>query len=200
MAENMLTAESCSGLIKTKELAKILGVSDRRLQMMTKSGLLHKADAEAGTRGVYRMPDVIREYRAALADAAQGHKVRDEAETDMTKSKLSAEVRYKEAKAKKAEVELKEYVGEFHRSDDVEKLVNELIYSVRNAMMAMPGRLASECVGKTAKEISEAVRKEVFSTLEQLSQHEYDPEKYRKLVRERSGLKTLDADDDEDED
>lgn len=192
MGEVMLTEESLSGYIKTKDLAKVLGVTDRRIQDMTKQGLLHKADAEVGKKGIYKMPEVLREYRAALAEAAKGHKVRGESEENLEKAKLLAEVGYKKAKARKAEAELKEYEGMYHRADDIEKLVTELVFAVRNALMAMPGRLSAACEGKTAVEISEMIKKETYAILRELAAHEYDPAAYRKLVREREGWRALD--------
>ncbi len=200
MGEVMLTEESLSGYIKTKDLAKVLGVTDRRIQDMTKQGLLHKADSEVGKKGVYKMPDVLREYRASLSESARGHKVRNESEENLEKAKLLAEVGYKKAKARKAETELKEYEGLYHRADDIEKLVTELVFTIRNALMAMPGRLSVVCEGKTAVEISQLMRKEVYAVLSELAAHEYDPGAYRKLVREREGWKALEErEDDRDE-
>lgn len=189
----MLTKESLSGYIKTKDLAAVLGVSERRIQEMTKQDILHKADAEIGKKGVYKMPDVLREYRSSLSEAARGHKTRTESEDNLEKAKTQAEVAYKRAKAKKAETELKEYEGLFHRADDVEKLVTELIYEIRNALMAMPGRLAVLCEGKKAAEISQEIKKETNAILNRLAEHEYDPDAYRKLVREREGWNALDG-------
>lgn len=200
MGEVMLTEESLTGYIKTRDLAKVLGVSDRRIQDMTKQEILHKADAEIGKKGVYKMPDVLREYRASLSESARGHKVRNESEENLEKAKLAAEVEYKKAKAKKAQTELKEYEGTYHRADDVEKLVTELVFSIRNALMSMPGRLSVACEGKMAAEISLVIRTEVYDILNRLAEHKYDPESYRKLVREREGFTALDRKDESEDD
>lgn len=197
--DKMISAEDLAGLIRTKDLAALLGVTERQVQRLTQAGQLHKADAETGMRGVYRMPDAVREYRSILAEAARGYKPHDEKESNLETQKLKAEIKYKEAKAKKADVELKEYEGLFHRAEDVEKIVNELIFSVRAALMAMPGRLSSECAGKSSVEISGIIKKEIFQTLEQLSEHEYDPEKYKELVRKRGGYRVLDQDEEDDD-
>ena len=198
--DRILKAEDFEGLIKTKDLAQLLGVTERRIQSMTQAGYLHKADVEAGKRNVYKMPEVVREYRTTLAAAAQGHdKKDDKSSADLEKQKIKAEIKYKEAKAKKADVELKEYEGLFHRAEDVEKLVNELIFSIRASLMAMPGRLASECAGKSSVEISDIIKKEVYQTLEQLAEHEYDPARYKELVRQREGYRIKSQEEEEDE-
>ena len=197
--DKLITIDDLTGIIKTKELAKLLGVTERQIQIRTQAGRIHKADAETGKKGVYRMLDVVREYREMLAEAARGNKPHDEQESNLEKDKLKAEIKYKEAKAKKAAVELKEYEGLFHRSEDVEKIVTELIFTVRAALMAMPGRLSTECAEKSSVEISDILKREVYGILQQLSEHEYDPEKYREIVRKREGYRTLQGDEKDDE-
>jgi len=200
MGEVMLTEEALTGYIKTKDLARVLGITDRHIQSLTKQGILHKADAEVGKKGVYKMPEVLRAYREYLAESSRGHKVRSEDDEGQEIAKLKAETAYKKAKAKKALIELQEFEGQYHRADDIEKLVNELIFSIRSSLMSLPGRLSMACENKKALEVSEIVKKEVYVILQSLSEHEYDPEEYRKLVREREGWRALSEDNGEGED
>ena len=58
--DKLITIDDLTGVIKTKELAKLLGVTERQIQIRTQAGRIHKADAETGKKGVYRMPDVVR--------------------------------------------------------------------------------------------------------------------------------------------
>jgi hypothetical protein len=68
--------------------------------------------------------------------------------------------------------------------------------------LALPGRVAMDLAGiNTAPEVSAYLAKHVAGLLDELSMHEYNPENYAALVREREGWKTEGSpDDDEDDD
>ena len=102
------------------------------------------------------------------------------------------------AKAEIAEMELKELRGEMHRSEDVEAMTTDLVFTIRSMILALPGRLAIDLapLNKPA-EISERIKQEVNALLLELSNYKYDADAYRKRVRERQGLSDLLKDDDE---
>jgi TATA-box binding protein (TBP) (component of TFIID and TFIIIB) len=82
-----------------------------------------------------------------------------------------------------------------HRSDDVESMTEQLVYTIRSMMVALPGRLAVDVAGvMTAAEASVIIRREVNAILDELSNFKYDPAAYAKLVNERQ--KWTDADED----
>lgn len=197
MSEVTLTIKGLTGLIKTKDLAELFGVTERQIQQLTKAGFLHKADAAVGKSGVYRMPDVVREYRLYLSEKAKGHSLPGEDSGNLEAEKIKADIAYKRAKAKKAELELAEYEGIYHRAEDVEELVGELVMTVKAALIAMPGRLAAECEGKSSVDISETIKCECYSILRQMADHSYDPNEYKRLVREREGYRELQDDEEE---
>ena len=46
-----------------------------------------------------------------------------------------------------------------HRSEDVAAMTEDLVYAIRGALMALPGRLAVDvCDVKTPAEVSEVIR------------------------------------------
>ncbi len=95
-------------------------------------------------------------------------------------------------------MELKEIRGEMHRSEDVEAMTTDLVFTIRSMILALPGRLAIDLapLNKPA-EISERIKQEVNEVLLELSNYKYDADAYRKRVRERQGLSDLLKDDDE---
>ena len=97
-----------------------------------------------------------------------------------------------------AEIQLKELKGKMHRSEDVEALTSDLVYTIRSMIIALPGRLAVDVAAvSTAPEASELIRTECFAILEELSNYKYDPEEYARRVRDREGWQELNDGDDE---
>lgn len=85
-----------------------------------------------------------------------------------------------------------------HRSEDVEAVMTDLVYTIRSMLMALPGRLAVDVVSaKTAAEASEVIRAEVYKVLEELAGYKYDPEEYARRVRDREGWSDLSDGEDE---
>lgn len=87
-----------------------------------------------------------------------------------------------------------------HRSEDVAAMTEDLIYTIRGSLMALPGRLAVDVSNtQTAAEAADVIRKEVFKLMEELTQYRYDPKKYEERVRDRMKWETRSGDDDDDE-
>lgn len=75
-----------------------------------------------------------------------------------------------------------------HRSEDVEAVTNDLVYTVRSMIMALPGRLAMDVVQvASANEASALIRAECYKILNELANYNYDPAVYQRRVRDREG-------------
>ena len=60
-------------------------------------------------------------------------------------------------------------------------MTEDLIFFLRNALMSLPGRVASEVAQVSDKsQASEVIRREVYAIMEEMAQYKYDPKKYRK--------------------
>lgn len=176
-------------------VAKIFGVSTRRVEQLKAEGII-KGEGRP-TR--YDLLPTIMAYIKYLSDKAHGREKKESLEQKNEK-KLDAEIKFKQAKADKAKLELDELKGTLHRAEDIERLTNELVFSVRSILLALPGRVAMDLASiNTAPEVSEYMAKHCASLLDELATHEYDPDKYAELVREREGWRT-ENDDDEIED
>ena len=114
-----------------------------------------------------------------------------ERDTEMKKydaTKLKAEADMKKAKAAIAQVEANELLGKIHRSEDVEAVIEELVYAIRGALLSLPGRLAVDVTGITdVSEASEIIRKEIYNILDE-SNFQYDPAKFQERVRQRRNM------------
>lgn len=174
--------------VTTRELAEVFGVTIARISQLRKDGVL----SGEGSPLKYDLPASVQAYVSWAVDSAKARKPED---VDAERKKLQAEADYKEAKARQEELKLAELEGRMHSAEDVEAATTQLVYAVRSAMLAMPGRIAVDVVGKTAAEASEIVRREVFAALESLSEYEYDPKAYADMVRERKGWQPDDGED-----
>ena len=102
------------------------------------------------------------------------------------KERLEAELSIKKANAIMKVLEAKELQGKMHRSEDVAAMTEDLVYTIRGMLLALPGRLAIDVANTDdPAEAADLIRKEVYAIMEELSQYRYDPKKYEQRVRER---------------
>lgn len=163
-------------LVSTPELALILDVTGRRVRQLAEDGVLTKQE------GGFLLVDSVRKFYATKV--ATGDKEED---AKIERSKNLSEAQLKAAKATVAKLEAEELKGKLHRAEDVKALTEEMIYAFRGAVMALPGRVAVDCAacGGNAAEISDVIRKEIYTMLNELADYKYDNAKYEELVRER---------------
>ena len=76
-----------------------------------------------------------------------------------------------------------------HRSEDVQAMTDQLIYAVRGAFTALPGRCGKE-VAETdsVRECIIILQREVNAAMTELKNFRYDPDAYKRLVRDRKNM------------
>ena len=156
MAENLQS---------TQVIAKIFGVSTRRVEQLKTEGVIKGQ----GKPTNYDLLPTIQAYIRYLSDKANGRE-KKETTAELEEAKLRAEVDIKEAKAKAAQMELKELQGKMHRAEDVEAITTDHVLFLRSMLMAMPGKLAVDLAGThTAPEQADRVKRGVYYLLERLA-------------------------------
>lgn len=184
MAEKKAKPQEPAGYCTTAVLANLFDITAQWVGELTKNGILRKHDTEVGPR--YNVVEATRAYVKYLREKAAGRSDKDDDVVEKETQKLAAEVRIKEAKAKYTELELQELQGQMHRSEDVEAMTSDLIYTIRGSLLALPGRLAVDVTAvRTPAEAAEVIRKEIALLMQELSQYQYDPKKYEERVRKR---------------
>ena len=167
----------------TQVIAKIFGVSTRRVEQLKAEGIIKGQ----GKPTKYDLLPTIQSYIKYLSDKANGRE-KIENVSNLEEAKLEQEVRLKTAKAEAAELELKELKGKMHRAEDVEAIMTDSALYIRSMLMAMPGKLAVDCANcQTAAEAADRIKQEVHFILNSLTEYRYDPEEYKQRVRERRG-------------
>ena len=186
MAENQ-------NLQPTQVIAKIFGVSTRRIEQLKSEGVIKGQ----GKPTKYDLLPTIQAYIKYLSDKAYGREQK-ETDTENESRKIKADADLKATKAEIADLELQELKGEMHRSEDVEAMTTDLVFTIRGMLLALPGRLAIDLASvDKPTEVSERIKQEVNAILSELSEYRYDAGAYKKRVRDRRGWGELakDADD-----
>lgn len=179
-------AESKKGNLQSSAvIGKLFDLTERRVQQLAKEGILPAASVKP-----YRFDLLItvKAYIKYLSDKANGKEAKSADTVKAETNKLKAEADLKQNKAKISSMQLKELEGKMHRSEDVEAVMNDLVYTVRSMIIALPGRLAMDVMQATnANEASVIIRTECNKILNDLANYQYDPETYRRRVRDREG-------------
>lgn len=184
-------------LQSTDIIAKLFDLDVRRVQQLAKEGILPAASQRPYK---FDLLPTAKAYIRYLRDRANGKEAKTADTVKAEADKLRAEADLKQSKAKIAELQLKELEGKMHRSEDVEALTNDLVYTARSMIMALPGRLAMDVVqAGSANEASALIRTECYKILDELAGYQYDPEAYRRRVRDREGWSDALADEEADE-
>lgn len=177
----------------TQVIAKLFGVSTRRVEQLKTEGVI-KGE---GKPTKYDLLPTIQAYIKYLSDKANGREKKENM-ANLEEAKLSAEVEIKKSKAEAARLELKELQGKMHRAEDVEAIFTDHVLFLRSMLLAMPGKLAVDLSGEhSAAEQAETVKREVYYILNNLADYRYDPEEYKKRVMERQGWETQREDEDD---
>lgn len=174
--------------VKTADICAMTGKSNQWIGQLVSQGTIHKRSTPHGS--LFDLADTMRAY-CEMLEARVGPEM-SEQEQRRSEARSAADVTLKVAKAQIAKLEADELSGKMHRSEDVTAMTEDLIYTIRGSLMALPGRLAVDvCDVQTPAEASEVIRKEVYEVMRELSRYQYDPKKYEERVRERRKWENL---------
>jgi hypothetical protein len=180
--------------VKTADVCAILGKSNQWVGQLTSQGTLNKSKTAHGA--LYNLSESLSAYIKSIEDKSSDNPEQKEIELN----KLKADVSLRTSKAIVAGLNAKELQGKMHRSEDVAAVTEDLVYTIRSALLALFGRLSTDLVGITDQaELSAKIQDEVYAVMETLSTYKYDSKKYEERVRQRLRKDSLGADEDESE-
>ena len=180
--------------VKTADVCAILGKSNQWVGQLTSQGTLNKSKTAHGA--LYNLSESLSAYIKSIEDKSSDNPEQKEIELN----KLKADVSLRTSKAIVAGLNAKELQGKMHRSDDVAAVTEDLVYTIRSALLALVGRLSTDLVGITDQaELSAKIQDEVYAVMDTLSTYKYDSKKYEERVRQRLRKDSLEADEDESE-
>ncbi len=172
--------------VNQKELAAILGVTDRRIrQLRDEFGLFTHGRTEGKKTKNYSLEKCVPEYinYRLEAEARQGTTVvreKEQAEHEQIKKKISI-------------LKLRKLRGELHEADDVEEFLTDMLMNFRNRILAVPQKVAPLVISEDdINIIIDILEKELFGALDELA--EYDP---LKIDKDNSSFSLEDEEDEE---
>lgn len=164
-------------------IAKLYGVDVRRIQQLKESGII----VGHGRPAMYDLIPTIMALFKYQRDIIQS-KDKNEKDSKNESARLDGDARIKQAKAEYQELKLKELRGELHKAEDVEAIMTDHVLFLRSMLMALPGKLAMDMAAiDSAPQAADRIKQEVYKILNTLADYEYDPEEFKKRVREREG-------------
>ncbi len=167
--------------ISTRGLASVLMLSLERVRQLEEEGYFTcKTEKNRKQYDLIPSVQVYIEYLRKQKESPLLTTMEDEAR------KLKADADLKEAKAAIENLKKSELEATMHRSDDVEKIITDLAMAVRAELLALPGTLAMDVAhAKTPAEAAGIIKAAVNNILNSLIAYNYNPDKFKKLVRER---------------
>ena len=178
----MSNSKANEKMVKTKVIAELFDLTPRRIQQLTQEEIL--TAKKVGNENQYELYQTVKDYLNYIKLQI------DEKSTpeliDLEMLKLKAEVDIKQAKAKMAQLDLKELQGQMHRSEDVEFAITDMALNIKSILLALPGRLAVDVLeAKTPAAAQTIIKNSVNNILTELSNYQYDADVYKTRVRER---------------
>lgn len=173
--------------VNQKELAAILGVTDRRIrQLREEYGLFEKGRTEGKKVKNYCLEKCVPEYINYRLEAEVGQG------TNIGKEKEQAE--HERIKKKISILKLRKLRRELHEADDVEEFLTDMLMNFRNRILAIPPKVAPLVMSEDdVNKIIEILERELFGALDELS--EYDPIK----IDKKNASDFLDEEEEEEE-
>ena len=179
--------------VKTADVCALTGKTNQWIGQLTSQGVLNKDVTPQGA--LYDLRKAIPAYCEMLERRVS--KADDDAQL-MEADKSKAETQIKQARAVIAIMEANELKGKMHRSEDVQAITEDLVYSIRSLLIALPGRLAVDVAeAADAAEAATIIRNEVHKLMNELSNYRYDPKRYEERVRERKDWEAMEDDEEE---
>lgn len=167
--------------VKTADMSVILGKSDQWVGKLAQKGVLVKVKTEHGN-----LFDLVASMRGYLAWLDEQNAGKDPELAELDKKKKQLDNSIKASKAIKESLLAKELQGEMHRSEDVRAMTEDLLFAVKNGLTALIGRLSVEIASiSDPADVPGVIKREVYLTLNQLSNYKYDSRKYKQRVDER---------------
>lgn len=175
-------------LLKPSDIAKLFNFDGvRRIDQLVQDGVLTPELVVERGKEVRRYPLVqtVQQYVDYLQEKA--NRKADGVDDPLTLEQMAlADLRWKSARAGKAELELAELLGQMHRAEDVETVVSDMIARIRSSILALPGRLAVDTAeAKTPMETSAIIKAAVDDLLNETAEYKYNAADYKRLVSER---------------
>lgn len=163
-ADSIKTTDISAITVNSAALEKIIGVSDRRIRQLAEENIIVRA-----AKGRYKLMESITNYILTLKVSIEA------AESDTPDGELDLDTEkaiHERVKRHISELKLKTMTGEVHKSEDVERVMTDMLVSIKTKLLSLPAKLAPILVSRNDIDyVREAIMREVLETLNELKEY-----------------------------
>lgn len=178
------------GFEDTKWFAKFFNRSEERIRQLADMNIMPKKRY----KGVnyYEIIPSMQNYIKYLQEIVDNRKRTSE---DQEKEKLEADIRFRRAKANKAEIDLEVFKNNLIPSEIVKAYIEDLATKTRALLLGLPGRLSIDVMNTgSPAEASEVIKKALNDVLVELEGCEFSIKAYKERVGETDSANFEDDD------
>ncbi|MBR3996412.1 MAG: hypothetical protein IKI97_14190 [Clostridia bacterium] len=167
--DSVKTTDISAITVNSATLEKIIGVSDRRIRQLAEENIIIRA-----AKGRYKLMDSISNYILTLKVAIEsGNSESPDGEIDLEEEKAIHE----RVKRHISELKLQTMKGDLHKSEDVERVMTDMLVSIKTKLLSMPTKLAPILVSRNDIDfVRNTINREVLDALNELK--DYNPKEF----------------------
>jgi len=168
-ADSIKTTDVSAITVNSATLEKVIGVSDRRIRQLAEENIIIRA-----AKGRYKFVESVTNYILTLKVQADANNAESlDGEIDLEEEKAIHE----RVKRHISELKLQTMRGELHKSEDVERVMMDMLASVRAKLLSMPTKLAPILVSRNDIDfVRNTINREVMEALNELK--DYNPKEF----------------------
>lgn len=167
--DSFKTTDISAITVNSATLEKILQLSDRRIRQLAEENIIIRA-----AKGRYKLMESISNYILTLKVSIEaGNSQISDGEIDLEEEKAMHE----RVKRQISELKLLTMQGELHKSEDVERVMTDMLVSIKTKLLSMPSKLAPILVSRNDIDfVKRTINSEVLEVLNELK--EYNPKDF----------------------
>lgn len=164
VVDSYKTTDISAITVNSATLEKILQVSDRRIRQLAEENIIVRV-----SKGRYRLMESISNYILTLKVSMEaGNSQSVDVELNLDEEKAIHE----RVKRHISELKLKTMQGELHKSEDVERVMTDMLVSIKSKLLSMPSKLAPMLVARNDIDfIKRTINSEVLEVLNELKDY-----------------------------
>lgn len=164
VVDSYKTTDISAITVNSATLEKILQVSDRRIRQLAEENIIVRV-----SKGRYRLMESISNYILTLKVSMEaGNSQSVDGELNLDEEKAIHE----RVKRHISELKLKTMQGELHKSEDVERVMTDMLVSIKSKLLSMPSKLAPMLVARNDIDfIKRTINSEVLEVLNELKDY-----------------------------
>lgn len=170
MAEHLEKETDVSTLIcSAGVLADMLGIKQTTVRHLASSGVMPRVSS-----GRYKMRDCVHNYVMQLRIQSKNP---ESGSTDEKPELRDMQAKHEAIKLQMSDMQLKLMQGKLHKSEDVEKVMTNMLASMRAKLLSLPSRVAPSIAGVSdPTEVVTILKDVIYDVLHELA--DYTPEMF----------------------